>query len=58
MKQEGNTAFTNGEYEKAYNLYSEALEIDPPNKYTNAKLFYNRALVGSKVSKTTENSKI
>lgn len=34
----------------AYGLYTEALGIDKLNKYTNAKLYCNRALVGSKVS--------
>lgn len=48
-KQEGNNAFGSGQYDKAYDLYTEALEIDPPNKYTNAKLYYNRAVAGSKV---------
>ncbi|KAK3753326.1 hypothetical protein QZH41_015276 [Actinostola sp. cb2023] len=53
-KQEGNDAFGSGQYEKAYNLYTEALEIDPLNKCTNAKLYYNRAVVGSKINKIEE----
>ena len=48
-KAEGNDAFKHNHTQKAYDLYSEALEIDPNNRRTNAKLFCNRALVGSKV---------
>jgi len=33
----------------ANELYSEALQIDPENNMTNAKLYSNRATVGSKV---------
>ena len=49
QKQEGNEAFTGGNYQKAFDIYTEALTIDPRNKSTNAKLYYNRALVSSKV---------
>ena len=49
-KEEGNTAFKSGKLEDAYTLYSEALQIDPFNKYTNAKLFFNRATVAAKVN--------
>ena len=49
-KEEGNRAFRSGENHRAYDIYSEALKIDPLNTFTNAKLFCNRALVGSKVS--------
>ena len=48
-KDEGNKAFKEGHIEKAHTLYSEALSIDPVNTHTNAKLYCNRALVGSKV---------
>lgn len=48
-KEEGNKAFKEGNYEAAYELYSEALTIDPNNIKTNAKLYCNRATVGSKV---------
>ena len=48
-KAEGNDAFKHNHTQKAFDLYSEALEIDPNNRKTNAKLFCNRALVGSKV---------
>lgn len=48
-KEEGNKAFKEGNYEAACELYSEALTIDPNNIKTNAKLYCNRATVGSKV---------
>lgn len=41
--------FKEGNFEAAYDLYSEALTIDPNNIKTNAKLYCNRATVGSKV---------
>uniref|UniRef100_A0AAX7U843 J domain-containing protein n=1 Tax=Astatotilapia calliptera TaxID=8154 RepID=A0AAX7U843_ASTCA len=47
-KEEGNKAFKEGNYEAACELYSEALTIDPNNIKTNAKLYCNRATVGSK----------
>ncbi|XP_048870801.1 dnaJ homolog subfamily C member 7-like [Brienomyrus brachyistius] len=50
-KEEGNTAFKDGNYEAAFDLYSEALMIDPNNIKTNAKLYCNRATVGSKLNK-------
>ena len=48
-KQEGNECFSSGQFQQAFDIYTEALTIDPINKSTNAKLYYNRALVGSKV---------
>jgi DnaJ family protein C protein 7 len=53
-KEEGNLAFKSGKLEDAYTLYSEALQIDPCNKYTNAKLFFNRATVAAKLKKLKE----
>uniref|UniRef100_A0A8C2ZTE6 DnaJ homolog subfamily C member 7 n=1 Tax=Cyclopterus lumpus TaxID=8103 RepID=A0A8C2ZTE6_CYCLU len=50
-KEEGNKAFKEGHFEAAYELYSEALTIDPNNIKTNAKLYCNRATVGSKLKK-------
>uniref|UniRef100_A0A8B9LB14 DnaJ homolog subfamily C member 7 n=1 Tax=Astyanax mexicanus TaxID=7994 RepID=A0A8B9LB14_ASTMX len=50
-KEEGNRAFKEGNFEEAYDLYSEALTIDPNNIKTNAKLYCNRATVGSKLKK-------
>lgn len=48
-KEEGNGAFKTCNFEAAYQLYSEALEIDPNNIKTNAKLYCNRATAGAKV---------
>ena len=48
-KEEGNEAFKSGKLSEAHKLYSEALEIDPCNKFTNAKLYFNRATVAAKV---------
>jgi len=53
-KQEGNEAFKAGKLVEAHKLYSEALEIDPCNKFTNAKLFFNRATVAAKLKKVEE----
>merc|ERR1711981_608187 len=53
-KEEGNGAFKSGKLEDAYTLYTEALQIDPFNKYTNAKLFFNRATVAAKLKKLKE----
>merc|ERR1712038_1345417 len=53
-KEEGNTAFKAGNLEEAYRLYSEALQIDPCNRTTNAKLYFNRATVAAKLKKTGE----
>lgn len=48
-KEEGNQAFKKCNYEAAYQLYTEALMIDPNNIKTNAKLYCNRATAGAKV---------
>ncbi|XP_019618060.1 PREDICTED: dentin sialophosphoprotein-like isoform X2 [Branchiostoma belcheri] len=50
-KEEGNSAFKAGRYQEAYDLYSEALRIDPHNVFINSKLYNNRATVGAKVNK-------
>ncbi|XP_063710381.1 dnaJ homolog subfamily C member 7-like isoform X2 [Symsagittifera roscoffensis] len=57
MKEEGNEAFKRGAYQKAYEIYSEALSIDPHNKITNAKLYCNRATTGSKLKKIEDSIK-
>lgn len=49
-KEEGNSAFKSGDYQAAFDLYTSALEIDPHNKLTNAKIYNNRATVNTKVS--------
>nr|CAD7437561.1 unnamed protein product [Timema bartmani] len=51
-KEEGNEAFKASRLAEAYNLYTEALRIDPHNSLTNAKLHFNRATVSSKVCLT------
>ena len=48
-KEDGNTAFKSNKLTEAYNLYTDALAIDPCNKFTNAKLFFNRATVAARV---------
>lgn len=44
-KNQGNDLFRQGNYQGAYEKYSEALQIDPDNKETVAKLYMNRATV-------------
>lgn len=53
-KEEGNEAFNNGKNKEAYGLYTEALNIDPNNISVNAKLYFNRALVSSKLGRVNE----
>ncbi|XP_014259984.1 dnaJ homolog subfamily C member 7 isoform X2 [Cimex lectularius] len=53
-KEEGNEAFNAGKNKEAYDLYSEALLIDPNNNLTNAKLYFNRATVSSKLGRLNE----
>ncbi|KAH0519269.1 DnaJ-like protein subfamily C member 7 [Microtus ochrogaster] len=50
-KEDGNKAFKEGNYKLAYELYTEALGIDPNNIKTNAKLYCNRGTVNSKLRK-------
>ncbi|CAK6956657.1 dnaJ homolog subfamily C member 7-like [Scomber scombrus] len=50
-KDEGNGAFKSCNFEAAYQLYTEALTIDPNNIKTNAKLYCNRATAGAKLKK-------
>lgn len=51
MKEDGNGAFKSSDWSKAHDLYSQALQIDPCNKATNAKLYFNRATVAAKLKK-------
>jgi len=53
-KEEGNAAFKSGKLDDAYKLYSEALLVDPCNRGTNAKLYFNRATVAAKLKKQQE----
>uniref|UniRef100_A0A8C4R5X6 DnaJ (Hsp40) homolog, subfamily C, member 7 n=1 Tax=Eptatretus burgeri TaxID=7764 RepID=A0A8C4R5X6_EPTBU len=48
-KEEGNQAFKDGQLQEAYDMYSSALQIDPNNRITNAKIYCNRAAVSMKV---------
>jgi len=56
-KEEGNEAFKSGKLSEAHKLYSEALEIDPCNKFTNAKLYFNRATVAAKLKRLEDSIK-
>merc|ERR550514_1132305 len=53
-KAAGTDAFKARKYPEALALYSEALEIDPTNVTEGSKLFYNRALVHSKMGNHAE----
>lgn len=53
-KEDGNEAFKGGKLKDAFDLYTDALQIDPMNKKTNAKLFFNRALVLCKLGKNLD----
>lgn len=48
-KEQGNECFKTGKYRDALTIYSEALSIDPLHKEINSKLYYNRALVNTKL---------
>jgi len=56
-KEEGNEAFKSGKLSEAHKLYSEALEIDPYNKFTNAQLYFNRATVAAKLKRLEDSIK-
>lgn len=53
-KEEGNAAFNSGKFSEAYDLYTQALTIDPKTKSTNAKLYFNRATVAARLKKLKE----
>ena len=53
-KEEGNQLFKSSNWSGAYDIYTEALLIDPCNKFTNAKLYFNRAIVAAKLNKLQE----
>lgn len=44
LKQQGNQALKQANYEQAQAKYTEALNLDPFNKKLNAVIFSNRAL--------------
>lgn len=53
-KEEGNEAFKAGRFQEAHELYTATLIIDPNNKLTNAKVYFNRAVVLVKLGKLKE----
>lgn len=53
-KEEGNVAFKANRFEEAYNLYTQALLLDPQNGMTNAKLHFNKATVAAKLGRLNE----
>ncbi|XP_066587513.1 dnaJ homolog subfamily C member 7 [Prorops nasuta] len=53
-KDEANIIFKAQKYQEAYNLYSQALDVDPQNRMTNAKLHYNKALTAAKLGRLNE----
>lgn len=54
QKEKGNAAFKSGQYAEAVELYSQALDVDPENVNTNAKLYSNRAACQAKLAKYKE----
>lgn len=50
-KEAGNAAFKAGNYQEAYDLYTECLSYDLNNKSLNAILYSNRATASSKLNK-------
>lgn len=53
-KERGNEMFKTGKFKEAQAVYTEALALDPMNKDINSKLYYNRALVNSKLGNTRD----
>lgn len=53
-KEEGNAEYKAGRWQKAFDKYSTALEVDPANKSTNSKIFQNRALCRLKLKQYNE----
>jgi DnaJ family protein C protein 7 len=52
--EEGNKAFNEGNFSKAYTAYTEALKIDPTNTIMSTKLFFNRAMTCLRLGRLTE----
>lgn len=48
-KEKGNELFKTNKFRDAHTLYTEALGVDDLNKDVNSKLYYNRALVSTKM---------
>lgn len=53
-KESGNQAYKDCRFQEAFNLYTQALAIDPLNKKANAKLYFNRATVQHRLAKTKD----
>lgn len=53
-KENGNALFKSGKFREARDIYTDALVIDSLNTDTNSKLYYNRALVNSKIGNIRE----
>lgn len=53
-KEQGNDLYKNCKFQEAFQLYTEALAVDPLNKRANAKLFFNRATVQHRLAKIRE----
>lgn len=53
-KEKGNEMFKTGKFREAHQIYTEALDIDALNKDINSKLYYNRALVNTKLGNIRE----
>jgi DnaJ homolog subfamily C member 7 len=54
MKEEGNVDFKAGRWQAALDKYTAALEVDPTNRSTNAKLLNNRAMCRQKLKQYDE----
>ncbi|KAF4518028.1 hypothetical protein B566_EDAN009261 [Ephemera danica] len=53
-REEGVELVKTGKNNEAYQLYTEALKLDPLNKLTNSKLYCNRAVVCCKLGRLNE----
>nr|OQO21375.1 hypothetical protein B0A51_11243 [Rachicladosporium sp. CCFEE 5018] len=53
MKEEGNAHFKAGRYQRAVDVYTTALDVDPLNRSTNSKILNNRAMCYSKLKQWT-----
>jgi len=53
-KKEGDAAFTQSQYQKAIDAWTEALAVDPTHKQVCAKLYNNRATAFAKMRKHAE----
>ncbi|KAF1986816.1 TPR-like protein [Aulographum hederae CBS 113979] len=54
MKDEGNDHFKSGRMQRAIEVYTQALEVDPQNRGINSKLLSNRAMCYNRLKKYQE----